>query len=304
MVMTSAMSVCELPNETVAETTTAPAIRAEATVVPLPPPVREPARKGRTQKLDADGNPILREGALTAEEEHRLSRRWLDHEDRDALERLVRAHLGLVIRIAMEFRHAGPSMEDLIQEGNVGLTIAARRFDPDRDTRLATYATYWIRACMIEHVVRSHGPVRIGTTRSQRKIFFGLGRARRKLEKDGTAADAESLAGALGALERIEAGLDAVGVAGDPSMNTAWQDWLSVRNQALAARLIASSAAARRESRGAHYRRDFPAPSPEPLFTIRVRRGEDGPVITTAPVVMTRATPAGTAAPQTVETGD
>jgi len=89
-------------------------------------------------------------------------------------------------------------MEDLIQEGNLGLTIAARRFDPSRQTRLATYATYWIRACMLEHVVRSHGPVRIGTTRSQRKIFFGLGRARRKLEREGEHADADSLASALG----------------------------------------------------------------------------------------------------------
>jgi RNA polymerase sigma-32 factor len=119
-------------------------------------------------------------------------------EDETALARMVQAHLGLVIRIAMEFRHSGPSMEDLIQEGNLGLTIAARRFDPARATRLATYATYWIRACMLEHVVRSHGPVRIGTTRSQRKIFFGLGRARRKLEREGEATDAESLAGALG----------------------------------------------------------------------------------------------------------
>jgi RNA polymerase sigma-32 factor len=89
-------------------------------------------------------------------------------------------------------------MEDLIQEGNLGLTIAARRFDPSRQTRLATYATYWIRACMLEHVVRSHGPVRIGTTRSQRKIFFGLGRARRKLEREGERADAGMLAAALG----------------------------------------------------------------------------------------------------------
>src|SRR5262245_26047581 len=98
----------------------------------------------------------------------------------------------------MEFRHSGPAMEDLIQEGNLGLTIAARRFDPNRKTRLATYATYWIRACMLEHVVRSHGPVRIGTTRSQRKIFFGLGRARRALERVGAETDAEHLAGALG----------------------------------------------------------------------------------------------------------
>jgi RNA polymerase sigma-32 factor len=139
-----------------------------------------------------------REGPLSLLEEHRLSRRWRTLEDEAALARLVQTHLGLVIRIAMEFRHSGPSMEDLIQEGNLGLTIAARRFDPTRQTRLATYATYWIRACMLEHVVRSHGPVRIGTTRSQRKIFFGLGRARRKLEREGESADAESLASALG----------------------------------------------------------------------------------------------------------
>jgi RNA polymerase sigma-32 factor len=139
-----------------------------------------------------------REGPLSQEEERLLARRWRTFADEDALARLVQAHLGLVIRIAMEFRHAGPPMEDLIQEGNLGLTIAARRFDPGRRTRLATYATYWIRACMLEHVVRSHGPVRIGTTRSQRKIFFGLGRARRKLEGLGTAADSESLAEVLG----------------------------------------------------------------------------------------------------------
>jgi RNA polymerase sigma-32 factor len=139
-----------------------------------------------------------REGPLSLEEEHRLSRRWRTLEDETALARLVQTHLGLVIRIAMEFRHSGPSIEDLIQEGNLGLTIAARRFDPTRQTRLATYATYWIRACMLEHVVRSHGPVRIGTTRSQRKIFFGLGRARRKLEREGEHADADSLATVLG----------------------------------------------------------------------------------------------------------
>jgi RNA polymerase sigma-32 factor len=139
-----------------------------------------------------------REGPLSVPEEHRLARRWRTLEDKDALARLVQSHLGLVIRIATEFRHSGPSMEDLIQEGNLGLTIAARRFDPGRSTRLATYATYWIRACMLEHVVRSHGPVRIGTTRSQRKIFFGLGRARRKLEREGETVDADALAHVLG----------------------------------------------------------------------------------------------------------
>lgn len=147
-----------------------------------------------------------REGPLSQDEERRLARLWRVSEDEKALGRLVAAHLGLVIRIALEFRHSGPSMEDLIQEGNLGLTIAARRFDPNRRTRLATYATYWIRACMLEHVVRSHGPVRIGTTRSQRKIFFGLGRARRSLEREGEPADTEKLATALGVLqEDVEA---------------------------------------------------------------------------------------------------
>jgi RNA polymerase sigma-32 factor len=147
-----------------------------------------------------------REGPLSVVEERRLARRWRTCEDPAALARLVQAHLGLVIRIATEFRHSGPAMEDLIQEGNLGLTIAARRFDPNRATRLATYATYWIRACMLEHVVRSHGPVRIGTTRSQRKIFFGLGRARRKLEREGEVADCEKLAGELGVMqEDVEA---------------------------------------------------------------------------------------------------
>jgi RNA polymerase sigma-32 factor len=119
---------------------------------------------------------------------------------------LVRAHLGLVIRIAWEFRNAGPSMADLIQEGNVGLTIAARRFDPSRSTRLATYATYWIRACMMDHVVRTHGPVRIGTTRTQRRIYFGFGKARRRLEQEGRTVTMAELAAELGVdLAELEA---------------------------------------------------------------------------------------------------
>jgi len=123
-------------------------------------------------------------------------------------------------------------------------------------------------------------------------------------ERAGLVRDADGLGRALAAIERIETALDAVGVAGDPSMNTAWQDWLSVRNQALAARLIAASAVARRESRGAHYRRDFPSASAEAPVTIRVRRGEGGPVVSTAPVALTRATPAGVTAPAMVEIGD
>ncbi|HEX2440724.1 MAG TPA: FAD-binding protein [Methylomirabilota bacterium] len=123
-------------------------------------------------------------------------------------------------------------------------------------------------------------------------------------EGAGLVRDADSLHRALGTIERIERDLDRVAVSGDPAMNTAWQDWLSVRNQTLVARLIAASALARRESRGAHFRRDFPTPAAGAPISVRVRRGESGPVIATAPVAFTRLTPAGVVNPAMVEIGD
>src|SRR5262245_54193855 len=113
---------------------------------------------------------------LTEEEERTLARLWRDEQDPKALRRLIEAHMGLVGRIANEYHSIGLPYEDLLQEGNLGLTIAARRFDPDRGPRLATYAAYWIRASVLNLILRSHGPVRIGTTRAQRRIFFGLSR--------------------------------------------------------------------------------------------------------------------------------
>jgi len=123
-------------------------------------------------------------------------------------------------------------------------------------------------------------------------------------ERAGLVRDGESLTTALAAIDRIDARLDAVGVAGDPALNTAWQDWLSVRNQTLAARLIARSALERRESRGAHFRRDFPALASGPPSSVRVRRGAAGPAVTTAPVAFTRATPAAGWPAAMVEIGD
>lgn len=140
-------------------------------------------------------------GPLTQREERALAQQWQKAGDRRALERLIRAHLGLVVKIAREFQQSHLPLEDLVQEGNVGLTIAARRFDPRRSTRLSTYAGYWIRACMMEHVVRTHGPVRIGTTRAQRRIFFHLGRARRRLEQRGLPCGIVELAAELDVAE-------------------------------------------------------------------------------------------------------
>jgi fumarate reductase flavoprotein subunit len=123
-------------------------------------------------------------------------------------------------------------------------------------------------------------------------------------EGAGLVRDGESLRGALAEIDRIEAALDTVGVSGDPSLNTAWQDWLSLRNQVEAARLIARSALERPESRGAHFRRDFPAPMTGPPLSVRVRRAGQAPVVTTEPVAFTRASPARAATLAPVEAGD
>jgi succinate dehydrogenase/fumarate reductase flavoprotein subunit len=136
--------------------------------------------------------------------------------------------------------------------------------------------------------------------------LYDLQRALRDVmwERAGLVRDAEGLSGALAEVERIDRELDAVGVAGDPSLNTAWQDWLNLKSQALASRLIVTSALERRESRGAHWRRDFPGPEPAPHYTVRVGRTAAGPRVWREPVVFSRATPTGRALPATIEVGD
>lgn len=146
------------------------------------------------QVLDRQVGLARENGRLSREEEQELARRWRISEDQAALSRLMSTHLGLVVRIAMRYRESGVSMDDLIQEGNVGLILAAKRFDPKRGVRLATYATYWIRAMMLEHIVRTHGQVSIGSSQRQRRIFYRLSRIRRQLEQEGMEVDRAALA--------------------------------------------------------------------------------------------------------------
>jgi len=124
-------------------------------------------------------------------------------------------------------------------------------------------------------------------------------------EKVGLVRDARELTGALDAIERIAERLEGVGVPGGPAFNLAWQDWLNLESQTTAARLIALSALARRESRGAHFRRDFPAGAPGPLVSVRVQERAGVPAVWEEPVALTRATPKGAvAASSMVEIGD
>ena len=111
---------------------------------------------------------------LAAEEEFRLARRWRDCRDIKASDKLVRSHLRLVVKIATGYRGYGLPLDDLISEGNCGMVQAVKQFDPERGFRLATYAMWWIRAAIVEYVLRSSSLVKIGTISAQKKLFFNL----------------------------------------------------------------------------------------------------------------------------------
>jgi fumarate reductase flavoprotein subunit len=123
-------------------------------------------------------------------------------------------------------------------------------------------------------------------------------------EKVGLVRDGDGLREALAAIERIGARTETVGVAGGRAFNLAWQDWLNLRSQTTVARLIAASALARRESRGAHWRRDFPVAAPGALFSVRVQRRDGAPAVSAEPVALSRATPPPRTAAMGVEIGD
>ncbi|HET7412537.1 MAG TPA: RNA polymerase factor sigma-32, partial [Pararhizobium sp.] len=121
---------------------------------------------------------------LERDEEHDLAVRWKDHHDQDALHKITTAHMRLVIAMAARFRNFGLPMSDLVQEGHVGLLEAAARFEPDREVRFSTYATWWIRASMQDYILRNWSIVRGGTSSAQKALFFNLRRLRARLAQD------------------------------------------------------------------------------------------------------------------------
>ena len=136
-----------------------------------------------TQKANLDFiRQSMNERMLGREEESALARRWLDHQDEKALHVLIESHKRLAVALASKFRHYGLPLGDLIQEGMVGLMYAANRFDPDRDVRFSTYATWWIRSTIQDYILRNWSIVRTGTTSSQKALFFNLRRLRNRIE--------------------------------------------------------------------------------------------------------------------------
>lgn len=125
---------------------------------------------------------INRYSLLTAEEEFKLAVELKKNNDMEAAEKLIVSNLRFVVKIAHEYRNYGIKLTDLIQEGNIGLMHAVKKFDPYKGYRLISYAVWWIRAYMQNYIIKSWSLVKIGTTQAQRKLFFKLSQAKKRLE--------------------------------------------------------------------------------------------------------------------------
>ena len=176
---------------------------------------------------------------LQPDEEFMLAKRWRDDDDRDAAHKLVTSHLRLVAKIAMGYRGYGLPINEVISEGNVGLMQAVKRFEPDKGFRLATYAMWWIKASIQEFILRSWSLVKMGTTASQKKLFFNLRKVKGQIQalEDGDLRPDQvaEISERLGVPEEDVVSMNRR-LGGDSSLNAPlrvdgettgeWQDWL------------------------------------------------------------------------------
>ncbi|HUH39234.1 MAG TPA: RNA polymerase sigma factor RpoH [Castellaniella sp.] len=144
---------------------------------------------GALGTIEAYIHAVNRQPMLSPEQESDLGRRLRDQDDLDAAGQLVMSHLRLVVSVARQYLGYGLAHADLIQEGNIGLMKAVRRFDPDRGVRLVSFAVHWIRAEIHEYVVRNWRLVKVATTKAQRKLFFNL----RRMRPDGQTLDPQQV---------------------------------------------------------------------------------------------------------------
>ncbi len=136
---------------------------------------------GAIGSLDAYIGAVYRIPVLSAEDEQALARRYRDEDDLDAARELVMSHLRFVVHVARGYNGYGLPLGDLIQEGNIGLMKAVKRFDPDVGVRLVSFAVHWIRAEMHEFILRNWRIVKVATTKAQRKLFFNLRKSKQRL---------------------------------------------------------------------------------------------------------------------------
>jgi RNA polymerase sigma-32 factor len=160
-------------------------------------PVRRPAdgsSLAKSDPLQAYMQDVQRYPLLKREEEHALAVRYFENGDVEAAARLVTANLRLVVKIAYDYRRAYKNLLDLIQEGNIGLMQAVKKYDPYKGVKLSSYAAWWIRAYILRFILNNHRLVKLGTTQAQRKLFFNLKKEKAKLAAMGIEPTAELIA--------------------------------------------------------------------------------------------------------------
>ena len=203
---------------------------------------------------------IRRFPMLEPNEEYMLAKRWQEHQDAEAAQKLVTSHLRLVARIAMGYRGYGLPIGEVISEGNVGLMQAVKRFEPDKGFRLATYAMWWIRASIQEYILRSWSLVKMGTTAAQKKLFFNLRRVKGQIqaleEGDLKPEHVKEIAKKLGVSEADVVSMNRR-LSGDAPLNAPvradqesgeWQDWLVDETPNQEERLAESEELSRRKA--------------------------------------------------------
>ncbi|EJW21472.1 hypothetical protein IMCC14465_12680 [alpha proteobacterium IMCC14465] len=230
---------------------------------------KKPARStALTASLSPDGSlsrylrEIRKYPMLEAQQEYMLAKRYADHHDTDAAHQLVTSHLRLVAKIAMGYRGYGLPLGEVIQEGNVGLMQAVKKFDAERGFRLATYAMWWIRASIQEYILRSWSLVKIGTTAAQKKLFFNLRKVKGQIDAiDGgqlTPEQVTEISDRLNVSPEDVKQMDGRMSGSDRSLNAPishgeddsgeWQDWLEDdRDDPEAALVVSDEMDVRRE---------------------------------------------------------
>ena len=168
----------------------APAVPRKKTLTgrpsPGPPPVADSFRQYMQQ--------VLKFPRLTREEEQELTARYRERGDPEAAYKLVTGNLRLVVKIAFQYRRAFLNMLDLVQEGNIGLLQAVKKYDPFRGVPFSAYAAWWIRAYILKHLLDHWSIVRVGTTNARRRLFFNLKKEKERLEREGITPGPKMLA--------------------------------------------------------------------------------------------------------------
>jgi RNA polymerase sigma-32 factor len=189
-------------------------------LAPVGPNAATLALRGPLGSLDAYIDTVSRIPVLSRDEELQLARRYREDSDLDAARSLVLSHLRFVVHIARGYSGYGLPIGDLVQEGNVGLMKAVKRFDPGVGVRLVSFAVHWIRAEIHEYVLRNWRLVKVATTKAQRKLFFNLRKAKKKLawlSAEETRAVAKDLGVSPAEVTEMEQRLSARDVAFDPA---------------------------------------------------------------------------------------